>query len=318
MKLVEMLARELDHWAETTSCYTQDRTGIAWPWTGDSIPTYTTSWENTHGSNIDQNDAAIMLDLSSVADDHSTAIITRAEWEAEIARIKGERKVKPNKDGWIRHRGGKCPVDGGAEFEVRLRDGRVLSGDDCEDLDWAHTGSKAHWEIMAWRPHKPERSEIVESLQRECKAIVDNANSLSDPIAWRDRIREIDFASKEEEARHCAAMKAYDEERASLVAKLKAEGFVLIQSDEPNDEMESAQQDIAQQDMSDPANWRVGDLFEITGEDDHEFPIGELVKLIVFENDHDESDGHRYAYLDDSDYWSVRDHNVRFHSRPPQ
>lgn len=165
---------------------------------------------------------------------------------------------KPNKDGWIRHRGGKCPVESDEMVEVRLRDGTEYVGDDAENgeyWEWDHSGSGG--DIMAWRPHKSsildEPGEPNEALKevleldapKESEALVlDYSPSLriqqvgrayraeGDPRVMRDRIREIDASSKEEEARHCAAMKAYDEERASLLAKLKAEGFVLV--DEPN------------------------------------------------------------------------------------
>lgn len=218
---------------------------------------------------------------------------------------------KANKDGWVRHRGGKQPVDDDVRIDVRLRNGEIFIDHFADGYAWPHRADDG--DIMAWRPHKTVEQRIIEAEQ---SALADKCNEEAEmpaakyfdgPIQWRDRIREID-----------AATISLNEERASLVAKLKAEGFVLIQSDEPNSEDESAQQDIAQQDMSDPANWRVGDLFEITGEDSHRFPMGELVKLIVFENDHDESNGHRYAYLDGRDYWWVRDCNVRFHSRPTQ
>lgn len=52
------------------------------------------------------------------------------------------------------------------------------------------------------------------------------------PIQWRDRIHSIDSTKKAAQEAHNAAMASLDAERASLVAKLKAEGFVLV--DEAN------------------------------------------------------------------------------------
>lgn len=217
--------------------------------------------------------------------------------------------TKPNKGGWIRHRGGKCPVESGQYAEIRLRSGLTVFGNDVHECDWEHYGHGG--DIMAWRPHKPsildEAGEPNDALKDVLELdaakkpealILDYSPSLyiqtigrvyrheGDPRKMRDRILDIDAASKEEEARHCAAMAAYDEERASLVAKLKAEGFVLIQSDEPNSEVESAQDDIAQQDMSDWRNWEKGDIILCVKSDCYpsELTVG---KLYIYHGDGD-------------------------------
>lgn len=172
--------------------------------------------------------------------------------------------TKPNKDGWIMHRGGECPSNVTDRIDVRFRDGAIGVFRCPITLKWVH--EQEEYDIMAWRPHKPEQVTAEQSLDVEMPA----AKYFDGPLQWRDRIREIDAASKEEEARHCAAMAAYDAERASLVSKLKAEGFALIQNDEPNGGEESAKQD-----MSDWRNWKEGDIVRI--EEDlygHGLPVG--------------------------------------------
>lgn len=170
--------------------------------------------------------------------------------------------TKPNKDGWIRHRGGKQPVGDDVRVEYRLRSGLKYK-DDAANLDWSHDGDRS--DIMAYKPIYSEfqPAPMIEAPKKPEALVLDYSPSLhiqsfgrayraeGDPRVMRDRIREID-----------ATTIALNEERASLVAKLKAEGFALIQSDEPNGAAGSAQQDIAQQDMSDWRNWKRGDLVE--------------------------------------------------------
>lgn len=132
---------------------------------------------------------------------------------------------KRNKGGWIRHRGGKCPVETDVLVDVRTRDGMVwLRHNATQDCDWSHNGCSN--DIMAYRLHKPEQVE---------PAVVDNgeqaempaAKYFDGPLQWRDRIREID-----------STVEALEEERVSLVQKLESEGFRLI---EPVKSCESSQ-----------------------------------------------------------------------------
>ena len=192
--------------------------------------------------------------------------------------------TNPNKDGWIRHKGSKQPVSDDVRVEYRMRSG-VKSKDFAGSLAWNHENDRS--DIMAYKPiysgFQPEP--MIEAPKKPEALVLDYSPSLhiqsfgrayrheGDPRTMRDRIREIDAASKEEEARHCAAMDEYDEERTSLVAKLKAEGFALIQGED-----ESAQQDIAKQDMSDWRNWQKGDVVECVSHNNEwsrKFEIGE-------------------------------------------
>jgi hypothetical protein len=158
-----------------------------------------------------------------------------------------EDMSKPNKDGWIRHRGGKCPVDAGVKIEIRDRDGDIYEYNGI-DLRWSHIGSGG--DIMAYRIHKPAEQPAIDP------AVVDNVQAFNEraelrddskvllgaqPLKWRDRITEIDGIVEE-----------LEEERVALVQRLEGEGFRLI---------ERAVQPA--EDMSDWRNWKAGDQVKV-------------------------------------------------------
>lgn len=131
---------------------------------------------------------------------------------------------KPNKDGWIRHRGGKCPVEDGVAVDYRMRDGEIMT-QPAVCLEWDHYGECG--DIMAYRVHKP-----AELRYDPCA---------DGPLQWRDRITEID-----------RTVEALEEERVALVQRLEGEGFRLI---------EWAAQPV--EDMSDWRNWKAGDQVKV-------------------------------------------------------
>ena len=145
---------------------------------------------------------------------------------------------KPNKDGWIRHRGGKCPVEAGTVIEYRRRKHGhgVFAAVYPEQLNWSHENSIG--DIMAYRIHKPAEHGIYADDKDESSEPVQVTYVDSDgPLQWRDRITEID-----------RIVEALEEERVSLVQRLEGEGFRLI---------ERAVQPV--EDMSDCLNWKKGD-----------------------------------------------------------
>jgi hypothetical protein len=255
MKLVDILARELNEWPKGAVCITQDRSAEIWPCNNNSdLARDGNHWTATLGFKIGRD----IVPGAELAEDWKTAIITREIWQAERSKMKQGDKVtvsglrttpKANKDGWIRHRGGKCPVDADSQVEYRMRDGGILNSR-AGRLEWGHYDECG--DIMAWRPHlaeKPSKVELkaitperIEAIQARPKpTIADKPKAC--PLQWRDRIKEID-----------ATTDALATERADLISKLAAEGFALI---------EPVQVDA---DMSDWRNLEDGDLVS-TGRD---------------------------------------------------
>lgn len=223
---------------------------------------------------------------------------------------------KANKDGWVRHRGGKCPVEKGAVVDVRYRDGtfgyKLEAGRDYHFDTEHHSGWDAHFQhwdhdgmpgdIMAWRPHKAEQATTKQSLEVEMPA----AKYFDGPLQWRDRIFELDAEQRQADQAHNAATEARDAERAELAAKLKAEGLALLQAE-----------DSQKENMSDWRNWKAGDLVErVSDRSPLVYTEGRLYKIVGLEHDgpaieNDCGDGSFCVA-------SSEDHRSRFkwHSRP--
>lgn len=168
--------------------------------------------------------------------------------------------TKQNKDGWIRHRGGKCPVEVGVKVDIRTRNGERWERQDPEkNCEWAH--DKGDYNIVAYRVCEPvarvQTCEPHESLAGgnitlgglPLASFEGSGVSINDPRYMRDRITQIDFDIKFEQERHISSMACMDQERTDLVAKLAAEGFALI-----------APVVVPVEDMSDWRNWSAGDL----------------------------------------------------------
>lgn len=205
--------------------------------------------------------------------------------------------MSKNSEGWIRHRGGKCPVEDGAKVDYRMRNNRKGCGERAELLDWGRDEECPASDIMDCRLHKPveqveacSKPELQINMQDGYGEIY-NAQAIEHgPLQWRDRIAEID-----------ATTQALTTERAELVQKLACEGFALIgRVVEPVE------------DMSDWRNWKVGDLVEYTGENDSTFYIAGVQYTV-------ESIAHDFLYLDDESgghhKWT-HCKDFKWHSRP--
>lgn len=302
MKLVELLAREWSEWPGNCDYAVCDSDGeiraIGTGTNNDFYPADAVDLEDR------LNGTALL-----VSDDGKRVI--RTDWAAERARIAKPAK-KADKDGWIRHRGGKCPVDKGVLVDVRFRNGDILEGVHAlESNGSAHPYSWSagigFWkkddvsaDIMSYRLHKP--AEQVEACSKpELMSLPENygeiiGGSVEGPIQWRDRITEID-----------ATTQALTAERADLVQKLAGEGFALI--GRINDLLTEAAQ--KHEDMSDPKNWRNGDIVECIV--DHEDYFTDGYRYVV---DYMECDWVNIHADDEGDENAIRPHKVKFHSRP--
>lgn len=318
MKLVQILARELVEWNKTTEFYCQDDCGQVYPWIGKPEICNGEWGGGVMKAQVDESTKAESV-FCRIASDQSTAIVTRADWEAERARIAGievaQKASAANKDGWIRHRGGKCPVDAGTLVDVKYRNGFInlhvpalveYSKDgsltDCQASAWGHIQSPH--DIMAYRLHKPAEQVVTQQEMTEAFAQAEpqgvflpgKIDQIDGPIKWRDRITEID-----------ATTSALAAERADLVQKLASEGFALI--GRINDLLTDAAQ--KHEDMGDPKNWIEGDLIESVSDDRVDISIGVKYQLV------DDCDGRLVRFRDNDG--DIRDRPAdlyKFHSRP--
>ncbi len=300
MDLVEILARELKKWPGEAAAIVQNEAGNLTKLDSLQVKFEWNQWDYTSGEMMricGQRDGDFGRELAS---DHATAIVTRADWQAAKDKLEGKTVKKPNanKDGWVRHRGGKCPVEAGTMIDVRHRAGDVFTeckvGESCHCKDWSHSNDDS--DIMAYRIHTPSEqpATVKESLPVEPVA------PISGPLQWRDRITEIDAESKAENERHSAAMIALSTERADLVQKLASEGLAMIERKaEPVE------------DMSDPAKWREGDLLECVFRHEGAYTMGKLYSFIRL------SEWGTARTLDDTgEENGVLPNQLKWHSRP--
>lgn len=213
--------------------------------------------------------------------------------------------AKANKDGWIRHRGGKCPVEKGTLIDVVYRDGvENLGVSACTGFTGSVNRSAERWDhffhyadIMRWRLHKPEIEQSVVEV------------AVDGPLDWRDRIRQIAAEEAKCNEEHRQAIEALEEERVSLVQKLEAEDLKLIESNPACDGMPA-------EDMSDWRNWRVGDILEVVGEEfEPTHPIGYLAHITKIEGEKvwtSDSTDEYPSWLPGKKYMSY----CKWHSRP--
>lgn len=207
MKLVDILAREMNEWPEGFHDLGQAVDGsLHLPGVGDHV-------RHTN-------------ECYTRAKDWMDDIVTRSEWEAARAKLS-----KPNggKDGFICHRGGKCPVEALTLVDVRHRDGEIIIGAAACGFRWNHIGSPG--DNMAYRIHTPSEQPATVKESLSVEAEMPAAKYFDGPLQWRDRITEIDAESKDEAERHNAVMTALDTERAELVQKLAGEGLALISAE---------------------------------------------------------------------------------------
>ena len=94
-KLIEILAKELKVWPKETKFIAQDANSRAYPYSGD-IEYMGDEWTGQLQM------ASYLVRLKELAEDHGTAIITKAMWEAEVAgmALGGKRTAQANPLAW--------------------------------------------------------------------------------------------------------------------------------------------------------------------------------------------------------------------------
>lgn len=264
MKLVELLAKELDVWPEDAKNITQDFDRAVSPCTKDYDLEFNGSrWCCSGGfDNVD------IIAGAERSEDYRSAIVTREMWQAERDRQNGGE--------WKRHRGGKQPVENRVRVEYKLRCGETGQCA-CEDLMWDH--QKDESDVMQYRVISQPQAEEVEvnvfvgkdvkieyayaqeGLEPEhlewktmgtakIDSIFDlgsteaKTDQIDGPIKWRDTVSELD-----------AYIEEFTRERDALIELLASEGFALIPAVTPV----MGASDV---DMSDWRNWKAGDVVE--------------------------------------------------------
>jgi hypothetical protein len=276
MRLVELLARDLDKWPGPNS---EDGPIESMSQAGDmQVSHYSGSRQVWREDVSDWSSHGYVtcgrFTLHELATDHATAIVTRPQWEAEKARIAGKAD-----GGWKRNRGrsGKCPVAKGVIIELRDRDGDIYATEGCR-LRWNHIGSGG--DIMAYRIHKPAEQPAPVSddqaidLQLACAEENLPADTM---LQIRDRIRTLDAQRAEVEATYQRQIGEIGGKREGLVAQLKAEGLALVE--DPVRPVE---------DMSDAGNWKIGDIAEVISIADFassELSVGDVVPITRIDTD---------------------------------
>lgn len=272
MKLVELLAKELSEWPEGAKNITQDRDGGLSPCTdplGD-LEFDGSHWTSTDGFHI----GIAIIESRELSSDYKTAIVTRAQWQAERDRQKGGE--------WKRHRGGKCPVKAGTEVTTKHRDGKVVdvhhhtaqSNTSTASLNavWKHNGDS--FDIMHYKVISQPQAEEVEvkdttigtlsyKVEIDTSPAMKALNELSakwdqveSPFKWRDEVTELN-----------AYIEEFTREREALINRLAEEGFALLPAMHPV----AGVTDI----IIPIEEWAIGDIVEVISVSDYsEAPLG--------------------------------------------
>ena len=257
MKLVEILARELKAWpGYGCVAVTQDFDHDVLYWAKSDVNCNEGVWCHSSGKGLCSEIYAMDNSPSVLATDHTTAIVTRAEWETERAKLKAP---KANGDGWIRHRGGKCPVEAGVLVDIKTRDGQAWKAQDpVKQCEWRHDGDGL--DIMRYKIHKPAEQSAPAS-EPESELLYDPV--AQGPLQWRDRIRELDTQRAEVESTYQRQISEITQECESLVQKLAGEGLALV---------EVVGRPVKS--LDDWRNWQAGDVVEVVLANDSGLAIG--------------------------------------------
>lgn len=266
MKLVELLAKELSEWPESSACITQDSGGFIYGWEHAGAEYRGDSWYSPEGKDFGMND--IGIEGLDEAIDHKTSVVTRAQWQAERDRQKGGE--------WKRHRGGKQPVADDVVVEYKLRNGYTDKWH-ARALSWSHAGGEG--DVMKYRViSQPQAEEVevkdttigtlsykVEIDTTEASQAIDSMaakwDQVDGPLRWRDCVNELD-----------AYIEKYTRERDALIERLASEGFALIPP------VVTAKTDVLPFE-----EWQVGDVVEVTNVFDfcnEEIKVGDQLPII--------------------------------------
>lgn len=258
MKLVQLLAKELNEWPEYDEgsdpilFITQDASGEIFSWNDNGELKFADGrWYMQGTIPFDE----LIFDGSETCSDCSYEIVREDQWYYE--------REKMNKPKWIRHRGGWMPVGAATIVEVRLRCGDIQKHEACEFL-WRHKDCDSAANIMAYRVIEETKDQEIEEVKKtnfgtitykleidateatqRIDSLVAKWGQIVSPLKWRDAII------------HCQAIiEDCEREIERNVNLLDAEGLMM-----QKDSKKAMQHYAPDVDMSDWRNWQVGDVF---------------------------------------------------------
>jgi hypothetical protein len=239
MKLVELLAKEIDKWPEGVVQICQ------------SLVDSELYGENSNGSCIFRLYPESGGNTPISEDDYD--YVSLAQWQAERDRQKGGE--------WKRNRGGKVPVSLNDTVDVKLRCGDIQQGK-AHEFIWRHEDCDVAANIMQYRIISQPQAEEVDvkdttigtlsyKVEIDTSAATQAIDELSakwdqieTPFKWRDEVTELN-----------AYIEKFTRERDELINRLSLEGFALIPAMTPV-------MGVADIDFSDWRNLQEGDIIE--------------------------------------------------------
>jgi hypothetical protein len=252
MKLVDILARELNEWPLPEHEYVvQEIDGelFFYKHREDAKVSGGGVW---HGAGKDSAYPTKEILLAS-ADDWDTAVVRKSEWQsaraAYLASIQPARDpeiaavVDKPSNPWRRNRGRKTPpVPVGTPVDVKYRDGHTNYGTkagvfmDCAGSNPKRNASSFEIDgfpadIMQWRYAEPQQEK---PMAQTIDQVIDNAESAAseafNPIALRDEFKRITA----EGAELSQKMAKLNERMEEIEDALRAEGFALVDPEKHN------------------------------------------------------------------------------------
>lgn len=153
MKLIDILVEELPKrggWPEGADYCIQHAHGLGFRWvifnkgivnstSADAEGKWEMDWKFSHKHDFCADE---------LASDHTTAIITREQYEAALAA---------KNEGWIEWGGGECPVNPSEMVDVIFGRGGRMSTNIADCWRWNHSGTDS--DIIAYRLHRPQKEE---------------------------------------------------------------------------------------------------------------------------------------------------------------
>lgn len=249
MKLVDILARELEEWPSNAThsviTETQARSskvlGICFTESGPPV------WHRYHwtilGSGCGEDVYWLIshdIKFTFGCEQSKENIVSKSEWQsaraAYLASVQPERDteisavVDKPANPWRRNRGRKTPpVKDSVRIEVKMRNGEVFQLSNSSMYRWKHGNMPG--DIMQWRYAEPqEEKPMAQTIEQVIENAEAAASETFNPIALRDEYNRITLDCAELSQK----MAKLNERMEEIEAALRAEGFALVEPEQQN------------------------------------------------------------------------------------